>query len=442
MRTPVEESDRAKRRDLNLYWWGQTTSAFGSVFTGIAMPVIAVVYLDASPGQISVISAASILPMLLLGLPAGAFADRIARPRRTLLALDTLSALTVATVAMGVASHVASIGWLVALGAVQGCMSIVLEVVYFIHLRQLTDTASLGRARARLQAGQYGAGIVGRLLAGPAIVVLGPAVALSVDAVSYVLSAAALLSMAPVAPRPRNSPREPVTAIGGTLRSAGAGLRIFVGDTFLRALLVCLFVPGAATAGVATLTAPFLLRVVKVPTEAYGLLFLGSGLMGLAGSILAGRLLRPGRDPRQITLAAFTASLVLGLLLPLATGPLPVAALCAALGISLPAFFGAIANVALGPVIVSDVAEEATGRTVAMLQVLGAASGLVGALAGGVLGDWIGVRPAMLVLEAGALVALLLSLPPAVRAARQLRETSAPAPAEFVETADREGATL
>jgi MFS family permease len=430
MRRLAGAGDKGGRRDLSLYWWGQTTSAFGSVFTAIAMPVIAVVYFDASPGQISLISAASVLPILLFGLPAGALADRIARPRRTLMALDALSAVTVGVVALGVANDVASIGWLIVLGAVDGCATILMEVVYFVHLRQLTDADGIGRVRARLQAGQYGAGFAGRLLVGPAIVVLGPAAALSVDAVSYVLSLTALLSMGRVAPITRQSPREAVTSAGSVLRGMGAGLRFFLGDSFHRALLVFLLVPGAVAAGTAALTAPFLLRVVKVPTEVYGLFFAASGLMGLAGSVLAGRLLRPGRDPRQVTLASFTASTVCGLLLPLAGGPLPVAAACAALGIGLPIFLGAVANVALSPVIVADVSEDAMGRTVAMLQVCVAASGLLGALAAGVLGDWIGVRQAIWALDAGALAAIVLSLPPAVRAARRLRETSAPVPVD------------
>jgi len=407
-------ADSAQRRDLNLYWWGQTTSAFGSVFSAVAVPVIAVVYLDASPLQIGMISAASILPMLILGLPAGAVADRIARPRRMLMVLDALSALAVAVVAVGLANNLASVGWLIALATVQGCVAVLLEVLYFIHLRQLTSVASVGRARARLQAGEFGAGFVGRLLVGPTIVVFGGAAALAVDAVSYLLSAAALLSMRPAGVAADTSPHERPD-VGTVLRGMGAGLRLFVGDAFRRTLLVLLFLPGATAAGVAVLTAPFLLRVVHVRTEAYGLLFSAAGLAGLGGSALAGKLLDRWRDPRLLLLAALLASAVGGLLLPMATGPLPVAACFAILGISLPTFFGAIANVALSPVIVAGVSESTTGRTVAMLHVLGAASGLVGAFAGGVLGGWMGVRQAIWVLAGLALGTVVLCLPAAVR---------------------------
>jgi len=66
-------------------------------------------------------------------------------------------------------------------------------------------------------------------------------------------------------------------------------------------------------------------------------------------------------------------------------------------------------------VFVAGVSESTTGRTVAMLHVLGAASGLVGAFAGGVLGGWMGVRQAIWVLAGLALGTVVLCLPAAVR---------------------------
>jgi len=410
-----------RRRDHRLFWWGQTASAFGSVFTAIALPVVAVVYLGASPGQMGMISAAAVLPSFLFGLPAGALADRVARPRHLLMALDTICALAVAVVAVGVASHHVTVAWIIGLAAVDGTLSILLEVVYFIHLGQLTDKDGIGVLRAKLQAGSYAAGVVGRLLAGPTIVILGAWAALCVDVASYAVSVAALVLMAPVPPLAHASAREP---IGRVLRGMGSGVHTFLDDPFHRTLLVFLFVPATAGAGVGTLTSPFLLRVVHVPTAAYGLLFAASGLMGLSGSVLAKRLLRPGQDAYMVTVASLTAAAVCAVLLPLASGPLPAAAVVATLGISLPALFGAVANIGISPLIFTAAREDTVGRTMAFMQVMGATSGLVGALAGGFLGDWIGIRPAIWVLRGTVLVTMALCLPPMVRAIRHLRAQS------------------
>nr|WP_042426613.1 MFS transporter [Streptacidiphilus anmyonensis] len=410
----------AAPRDLTLYWWGQTASAFGSVFTAVALPVVAVVQLGASPAQVAQVSAAATLPVLLLGLPVGVLVDRIARPRRALLTLDTVSAAAVGVVALGLAGHLVTIGWLVLLALVQGAVTVVTEVVYFVHLRQLTEstdgggTSPLARARARLQAGEFGAGLVGRLLAGPTIVVLGAAAALAVDGLSYLLSLAALLTMR----RAAAAPRTPAAGRAARPRDAFAGLRLLVGDDFRRALTVFLVAPVFAAAGVTALTAPFLLRVLHVPAAVYGVTGAAAGLLGMVGSIVASRVLAPHRDARRIMAGAFTCAIGAALLLPLAGGPLPVALCCAALGIGVPIFFGSIANVALGPVLVCDVAEEATGRVIATLQVVAAAATTLGAITGGALGEWLGVRSAMWGLDLGALAAVLLALPTLLRSGR------------------------
>jgi MFS family permease len=416
-------SGTATRGDLTRYWWGQTTSAFGTVFTVIALPIVAVVHLGAAPGQVALISAAGTLPTLLFGLPVGALADRITRPRRTLMTLDLVSALAVAAVAAGLAGHVASIGWLVGLSFTGGCVSIFVEVVYFVHLRQLTGPEGVSAARARLQAGQYAAGFLGRLAAGPVIVALGSAAALGVDAASYVLSALAMLSMAPVSP----VHRAPAGSPAATLLGALTGLRLFAGDGFRRALTVFILVPAAALAGCGALVGPFLLRTVHVPVSAYGLAFALSGLMGLTGSVVAGRVRRARRSPRVLTLAAFTAGMIGNLLLPLAAGPLLIALPLAALGIGLPILFGAVANVTLSVVLTADIPEAVMGRALAAIQVFAGTAVLLGALAGGALGDWIGPRSALWVMDAVALAVSALLLPPSVRAGRRLDQAAAAA---------------
>ncbi|MFD7639206.1 MFS transporter [Kitasatospora sp. NPDC059795] len=401
-------------RDLKLYWWGQTASTMGSLFTAVALPVVAVVHLNASPGQLSLIGAAGTLPALLFGLPAGVLADRIRRPRRALVLLDAVSALAIAAVAAAVAGDVVSIPWLIALALVSGGVSVITEVVYFLHLNQLVEAGELTRARARLQSGQLGAGLVGRLVAGPAIVAFGTATALAIDAVSYLLSAAALLTMRPVAPLDR----PPHTGPSTFLRDALVGAQVLYRNRFYRVLMLMLSVPVFTGAGSGALGGIYLLHTLRVPTGVFGLVGMAAGLLGLLGSTLAGRVLTARRDPRRVVVLCYLAGALCGLLYPAAGGPLPLALVVTGLGIGVPALFGAVANIALSPVLMAETGEDALGRVTATLHVYVGALGLLGALTGGLLGDLLGVRPALWALAGTAAVGVLLVAPLALRVVR------------------------
>jgi MFS family permease len=73
-------------------WTGQAISSFGSAITTVAMPLVAVVALGASPLQMGALSALTVLPHLIFGLPAGVWVDRLSR-RRVLIVADLGRAL-------------------------------------------------------------------------------------------------------------------------------------------------------------------------------------------------------------------------------------------------------------------------------------------------------------------------------------------------------------
>ncbi|MWA07368.1 hypothetical protein F8568_045000 [Actinomadura sp. LD22] len=79
-----------RHRDFRLLWAGQTTGKLGSSVTGVALPLVAVVMLEASALQVALLSVAAWLPWLLIGLPAGAWVDR--PPRRPVMLAGDLAA--------------------------------------------------------------------------------------------------------------------------------------------------------------------------------------------------------------------------------------------------------------------------------------------------------------------------------------------------------------
>jgi predicted MFS family arabinose efflux permease len=412
------------RHDFRLFWLGQTSSIFGSLFTTTATGLVAVRFLGATPVQTGLLVAAASVTPLLLGVPIGALADRLDRPRRLLIGCDLVGMAAVGLLAAGLWRHWASVWWLIALNLVLGGITLVVETVYFLHLRGIVAKDELAVSRARLQTGEYGAGALGRALAGPVVAAAGGPVAFVIDAASYLISAFSLTRLR------TPEQRRPARAPGGP-RWAGmfAGLRVLAGHGFLRSVGAFLAVQGLALGATSALTAQFLIRVLRLPTVVYGLPFLLVGVCGMAGSLVAARLAKGGTSLRAMTAAGFIAATLAAALLPLARGPVALAVILAGLGIALPVFFGAIANVGMTSVLTTEVPEDVLGRAVAGMQTLVTGVTLAGAVGGGVLGSALGVHPALW-LTTGVSVAGLTLAVPMVRAGKQTPE-QAPALAEL-----------
>jgi fucose permease len=74
--------------DFVKFWSAATVSLVGDAVTRLALPLIAIVLLEATPFEVGVLGGAQFLPFLVVGLPAGAIIDRLARKRRLLVAAD------------------------------------------------------------------------------------------------------------------------------------------------------------------------------------------------------------------------------------------------------------------------------------------------------------------------------------------------------------------
>ena len=86
-----------RHRDFRYLWFGQAVSEIGSVATRTALPLAAILALDAGPLEVGFLVAASSVAVLIVGLAAGAWVDRLPR-RPVLIATDLGRALVLATV--------------------------------------------------------------------------------------------------------------------------------------------------------------------------------------------------------------------------------------------------------------------------------------------------------------------------------------------------------
>src|SRR6266487_3235651 len=113
--------------DFVKLWLGQTVSHFGSGITGIALPLTAVLVLAATPTQMGILGAFDGASVLVIGLLAGVWVDRVRR-RPLLLAADLGLAFGLGTIPLAPLLGVRRIGQLYVVGALAGMLHVISTV--------------------------------------------------------------------------------------------------------------------------------------------------------------------------------------------------------------------------------------------------------------------------------------------------------------------------
>src|SRR3954469_793663 len=94
---PMTESAAGRPTGFGLFWFGEGVSLLGNATSTVLMSLLAVVHLHAGPGWMGALTAAAWLPWLLIGLPAGAWVDRLP-PRAVMITADLVAAITLLSI--------------------------------------------------------------------------------------------------------------------------------------------------------------------------------------------------------------------------------------------------------------------------------------------------------------------------------------------------------
>ena len=88
--------------DFLRFWAAQSISQLGSQISALALPLVAIVALDASPFAVAALATVEFLPFLLFALPAGVWVDRLPR-RPIMIPADVARAVALGSVAVSAA---------------------------------------------------------------------------------------------------------------------------------------------------------------------------------------------------------------------------------------------------------------------------------------------------------------------------------------------------
>ena len=391
MRTkPERRGGLLWHRDFRLLWAGETTSSTGTAMALVGVPLLVVAALHASTFAVSALTAAEYVPWLLIGLPAGAWVDRLpARP--LMIGCDLVSALLFASLPLAAWLGVLTVGQVLAVVLLAGASNVLFSTAYQVCLTGLVDGADLLEGNAKLQGSAQVASVSGRGLAGLAAQAVGYAPALLFNAGSFLVSAACLLAIRtarPAVPRRATTVRAEVAA----------GARFIVADPLLRRLTIYPAVANMAWAGSSSLLVLFLVRVVGISSAGVGLLMATSGIGGIGGAIAARPAARRLGTARALLLFDLGAEL-LALLIPL-TGRGPAVAWYVA-GAAVLSAGSTGGNIIVASFRQSYCPPAMLGRVVASQRFVAFGAIPLGALLAGGLGTVLGVRAALWILLAG-----------------------------------------
>jgi MFS family permease len=195
-------------------WAAATVSLFGTQVSQIAIPFIAAVLLNASAGEVGLLTTIEFLPFLLFTLPAGVWVDR--SPKKRILVIGDLGrAVMLASIPIAYFLGALTIWQLYVVGFVNGLMTVFFDVADQSYLPSILERDELVEGNSKLQISQSSAQILGQPFGGGIVAVLTAPVAILIDAVSYVASAALILSI-------RERARDAATAVRAALRPSDA----------------------------------------------------------------------------------------------------------------------------------------------------------------------------------------------------------------------------
>jgi MFS family permease len=398
--------------DFRRLWIGETVSQFGTMISQLALPLVAILVVHASTFEVGLLTAFETAAFLIVGLPAGAWVDRM-RFRAVLIVNDVIRAAALGSVPLAQMMGVLTIGQLYAVALVTGISTVFFDVAYQSYLPELVERTLLVEGNAKLQASESVSQIAGPSAGGLLIQVLTAPYAVLVDALSFLWSAAWVLSIQARPPKPERKPDRHLR------REIGEGLRFVLGNRLLRSIAMCTGSSNLFSSMALAVFYVLLARDLHLSPGWIGAIMSTSAIGGLVGSLVASRFARRvGQGPAIWISALFIGPC--GFVAPFVHRDWTLGLLALAqIGMWMGVVIYNITQVSFRQGLCPP---ALLGRMNATMRFLVWGTMPLGGFLGGVLGATIGVRETLLVVAIGGSLAFL---PVYLSPLRRMRELPA-----------------
>ncbi|MFN8517243.1 MAG: MFS transporter [Thermomicrobiales bacterium] len=398
--------------DFLKLWGGESVAFFGLHLTALALPLTAAVSLDATPLEMGILGAMGSAPSLVVGLFAGAWSDRLRR-RPILLVANLVRAMALGTIPLAALFGLLHIAQLYVIAFITGCAGIFFMVAYQPYLGALVPGELRAEANGRLRFSEALAQIGAPSIGGALVQLLTAPITLSLSALAPFASFLAIFSI-----RAAEPPVEAPAARRSIWTEIGEGMRQVFEHRILQPVIasdaLCTFFDSMVLA----VYVLYATRELGISPGLLGGIMAVGGPLALIGALASGRVVRTlGLGPTLV--AALIAAGLAATLLPLAGGSLVVSAALFVGWRGLTGFAQAIYTVNFYTIMQTVPPPRLQGRVNATARVFIWGAMAVGALAGGALGQWLGLRPTLIVAAVGMLCAPLGLLLSPVRGLRE-----------------------
>jgi MFS family permease len=405
----------ARDRNFELLWAGQTVSRVGTEVSVLALPLIAIQLLHATTFEIGALTAVETLPFLLVGLPAGAWVDRMPR-RKVLIAADVGRFVALASVPLAHSLATLTLAHLFVVAFVTGVLTVFFDVAYQSYLPELVTRDELVSGNAKLAASESTAHVVGPGLGGGLIGWVGASTAVVADAVSYAVSTVCLLVI-------RAPLEDPAANVATTKQSLVAdireGLRFVWHENRIRAVAFCTATSNLFSGVTNAVVLLFMTRQLGFSGGKIGVIFAVGGLGAVVGSVIAPRMARQLGVGKAI-LGAIVFGQLGPVLFAIADGSLAPAVI--ALGAAVMGAGSVAYNINQVSVRQALCPRRLQGRMNASVRFVVWGTLPIGGFLGGALGSVIGIRSTLWVGAIGGLLSFVWLLSSPIPSMRDIPE--------------------
>ncbi|SHF60295.1 MFS transporter [Streptoalloteichus hindustanus] len=397
-------------KDFTRFWFGETVSLFGVQVTNLALPLTAVLTLQVSPEELGVLRSFAFLPFLFLALPFGVLVDRRAK-RPLMIYANLVRAVLVGLVPLLAVLDALTLPGLAAIVLGIGVCTVLFEVCWLSYVPVIVGQEHLVTANGRVAASSSAAEFAGPGLGGLFVQVFTAPFALVVNAFSYLVSVVSLWFV-----RVPEEVRPPAKRHVG--KEIAEGIRFIVQQRHLRVLAVTGAAFNFCYMFVEALFVLYAVRDLHFDAGLIGVIVALGAVGGLLGAALASTLVRRFPFGRVYLLAVIVGH---GgpLLIPAASGSTISTVALVIAGFFLMRGGLAVFSVAGTSLRQAVTPRELMGRMTAGMRTLMWGIGTTGAIAGGAVGGYLGLRPGLWV---AALGFLLAAVPVALSRIPRLRE--------------------